>query len=110
MLFGSPQPEVLPSNGTRSGSCRQPDVGAVAMAKFQRLVLGDRDRGGASQTRVRLFGDRFSTPSTVVITPNQKLPASETQSRGNSPIAQLVVVGVMAIFHQLGAITLRTHW
>ena len=58
MLFGSPQPGILPSNGHVLVVSAKPDIGAVAIAEFQRLVLCDAERDGASDTRVRLFSDR----------------------------------------------------
>ena len=56
--LGLPSHEYCQATGQVLGGAAKPNVGAVAIAKFQRLVVGDRDRGGASQTRVRLFCDR----------------------------------------------------
>ena len=49
---------VPPPHGNVLVVAAKPDVGAIAIAEFQRLVLGNLDRAGASETRVRLFGER----------------------------------------------------
>src|SRR6476646_5618754 len=59
MLFGPPQPGVLPRNRHILVVAAKSDVGAAAIGEFQRLVIGDRDSGCASETRVRLFGERI---------------------------------------------------
>jgi hypothetical protein len=55
ILLGSPYPGVLPRNGYILIIAAKPYVGAVTVGEFERLVLSDRDRGGASETGVQLF-------------------------------------------------------
>src|SRR5579862_304367 len=55
---GSAEPGVLPCDGDVLIVATEADVGAIAIAKFQRLVLGDADGSGGADARVRLFGNR----------------------------------------------------
>ena len=48
----------MPGDGDVLVVSAEADVGAVAIAEFQRLMLGDPDGTGGSDTRVRLFGNR----------------------------------------------------
>ena len=52
ILLGSPDPGVLPRNGHILIIAAEPYVGAVTVGEFERLVLCDRNRGGASETGV----------------------------------------------------------
>src|SRR5208283_2919016 len=59
MLFGSSQPGVLPRGRNILVVPAKLDVAAVAVAEFQRLVAGDGNRDGASDTGVKLAGERI---------------------------------------------------
>ena len=48
ILLRSPYPGLLPGHILIIGA--KPYVGAVTLGNFERLVLSDRDRGGASET------------------------------------------------------------
>src|SRR5438552_1521562 len=55
-LIGRSEPAALPGNRYVVVVAAKPDVGAVAVAELQRLVLAERDRAGASEARVLLSG------------------------------------------------------
>src|SRR5579864_2286862 len=102
-LPGSPEPGVLPSHGNILVIPTVPDVGTVAVAELQRLVLADRYGYGGSDPGVFLLSAGALDAIQTGLAPEPEIPVK------GSPKPRLYIVAQVSLKCANGFFRLSGH-